>query len=34
MEKDDEFLYTYFNYLSQLGFDKAKDHLVLYINFT
>lgn len=28
MEKDDEFLHTYFNHISQLAFDKAKEHLV------
>lgn len=28
MEKDDEFLHTFFCHLSQLAFDKAKEHLV------
>lgn len=31
MEKDDEFLHTYFNHLSQLAFDKAKEHLVKFL---
>lgn len=28
MEKDDEFLHTFFNYVSQLCYEKAKEHLV------
>lgn len=34
MEKDDEFLHTYFNHISQLAFDKAKEHLVKNSNLT
>lgn len=29
MDKEDEFLYTYFTYITQLCFEKAKEHLVL-----
>lgn len=28
MEKEDEFLHTYFNHVSQLCYEKAKEHLV------
>lgn len=28
MEKEDEFLHTYFNYVSQLCYEKAKEHIV------
>lgn len=28
MEKEDEFLHTYFTYVSQLCYEKAKEHLV------
>lgn len=28
MEKEDVFLHTYFNHVSQLCFDKAKEHIV------
>lgn len=28
MEKEDEFLHAYFNYVSQLCYEKAKEHLV------
>lgn len=29
MEKDDEYLHTFFTYLSQLCFEKSKEHLVI-----